>query len=337
MLRYANPPPPPSSRAARPPRVDRVKTCPSLLRVFVKAGAHHADTEFSTTHLPTRDERQVYTWRDSTLREILNLVRDADPALRASTQPLARFSVRIVYWDANADRYTSQEIAVIQNRDLLQSPPSGGPARQGSNLSSSNPRLDRTLADAKLVVGDFLDIAYIAPEVNLAPNQTIAQPAAGPSSVLPGRAGPSAAPGHGANGHVFGRKDDSTWGAGAGGRVQGAGHARVPPPRSGPNQWGSTSQRGPYGAPPPRHGPPQDQGWGARRAPPVPAVGGRSFESRDRPPPPSRRQMSRSPSPARNGRNGYDRPPHRRTPSPSRRSASPPPRRVDDADDVMRD
>lgn len=280
MHRYAQSQQPP--RAARPPRVDRVKTCPSLLRVFVKAGSHHADSEFSTNQLPTRDEHQVYTWRDSTVREILNLVRDADPALRATTLPLARFSVRVVYWDANADRYTSQEIAVVQNRDLLQPPVTGGAAhRQGPPPpGSANPRLDRTLADAKLVVGDFLDIAYIAPDSVIS---AAAPPMAGPSAGHIGsRAGPPpVAPGHGANGHVFGRRDASTWGASASGRPQqapSAGGARAPLPRSGPNQWGAAGQRGPSSGPP-RHGPPQDQGWGPRRSS---ATGGRSFEDRDR-------------------------------------------------------
>lgn len=276
MHRHAQSQQPP--RAARPLRVDRVKTCPSLLRVFVKAGSHHADSEFSTNQLPTRDEHQVYTWRDSTVREILNLVRDADPALRATTLPLARFSVRVVYWDANANRYTSQEVAVVQNRDLLQPP--AGAHRQGPSPGSTNPRLDRTLADAKLVVGDFLDIAYIAPDPVIS---AAAPPMAGPSAGLVGsRAGPpSVAPGHGANGHVFGRRDASTWGASAGGRPQqvpSAGGARAPLPRSGPNQWGAPGQRGPSSGPP-RHGPPQDQGWGPRRSS---ATGGRSFEDRDR-------------------------------------------------------
>ncbi|GAA5873518.1 hypothetical protein JCM3774_000037 [Rhodotorula dairenensis] len=335
MHRYARGPPPPRPQAPRPIKVDRVKACPSLLRVFVKAGSHHADTDFSTNHLPTRDECQVYTWRDSTVREVLNLVRDADPTLRATTLPLARFSVRIVYWDANADRYTSQEIAVANLRDLLQPPGPVGASRQGPQQGTTNPRLDRTLADAKLVVGDFLDIAFIAPEVH-APPAAAAVPRGGPSTVPPGvRTGSQAAPGHGANGPVFGRRDDSTWGPSAGGRPppSSAGTARAPLPRSGPAQWGAASQRGPYG-PPGRHAPPQDQGWGPRR-PSHSHPGGHSFESRDRPPPPVRRRSSRSPSPVRNG---YDRPPHRRSPSPVRRSASPPPRRrVDDTDDLMRD
>lgn len=280
MHRYAHGPPPPRSQAPRPLRVDRVKTCPSLLRVFVKSGSHHADADFSTNQLPTRDEHQVYTWRDSTVREVLNLVRDADPALRATTLPLARFSVRIVFWDANTDRYTSQEIAVANLRDLLHPSGAAGASRQGPAPATTNARLDRTLADAKFVVGDFLDIAFIAPEVN-APAAAV--PKAGPSVVPPtARAGSHGAPGHGSNGHGFGRRDDSTWGHGAVGRPPSASasSARAPLPRSGPNQWGAVGQRGPHGGPS-RPGPPQDQGWGARRNSGAHA-GGRTFEHRDR-------------------------------------------------------
>ncbi|POY76005.1 hypothetical protein BMF94_0728 [Rhodotorula taiwanensis] len=276
----------PPQGALPPVRVDRIKTCPSLLRVFVKAGSHHADTEFSTTYLPTRDEAQIYTWRDSTLREILHLVRDADPSLRTSTLPLARYSIRIVFWDSNADRYTSSEIAVINNRDLFQSQTGRG----GHGNVPPNPRLDRTLADAKFVVGDFLDIAYILaepivpPSIGGTPATGVPGPAARPGLGGPGRANgfPGATGVHGGmNGGgaaSVGRRDDSTWAApSAGGRPPPhlAG-PRVPPPRGAGPQWGPPSRNGPPGRNLP---PPQDQGWGPRRGS---ATGGRPFEDRDR-------------------------------------------------------
>ncbi|GAA5993799.1 hypothetical protein JCM11641_006067 [Rhodosporidiobolus odoratus] len=317
MNRYAA-----SAAPPRPPKIDREKTCPSLLRVFVKTGVHHQDVDFSISSLPTSDEHQVYTWsvpctssfatnrplilpihmyrRDTTLREVLALLREADPSLRSS--PLARYSLRLVFWDADADRFKSEELATIAAKDLLSSASAGGRGVY------SNPRLDRTLADAKFVVGDFLDVACLgtAPAVPQAASVPPSAPQSGygprGAAVGPGpqfappphsRGGPPGARGgppvgfSGARGGPGGRRDDTTWApvsrGGPGGR------AAPYPPRGG-------------GAGGPVEGRVADQGWGRRRP----------SASDDRPPPPRRRD-SRSVSPDRQ---------RRRSPSYSR---SPPP------------
>ena len=43
------------------PAVDREKTCPLLLRVFVGKRGHHRTEEFQRGRLP-EDELQMYTW-----------------------------------------------------------------------------------------------------------------------------------------------------------------------------------------------------------------------------------------------------------------------------------
>lgn len=105
--------PPPSPRINAPvrrlnenlrmkPRIDRSTTCPFLLRVYVSMGDHHPVEEFqqllhpptekaidtgrsnvnasspcsSSAALSSEAELQVYTWRDASLREIVDLVKD---------------------------------------------------------------------------------------------------------------------------------------------------------------------------------------------------------------------------------------------------------------------
>ncbi|GAA5843652.1 hypothetical protein JCM11251_006396 [Rhodosporidiobolus azoricus] len=321
MSRYAAPPP--AARGPlRPPKVDREKTCPSLLRVFVKNGAHHQDTDFGVSTLPTADEHQLYTWRDTTLREILLLLRDVDPSLRST--PAARFSLRLVFWDADKERFRSEELAVIAAKDLTPtSSGAGGGAHAGAPRGNyTNPRLDRTLADAKFVVGDYLSVAHLGtPAAPPVPAPVVAPVGFG------GRpAGPRGGPAFGASGPQYappphlrgGGPPLPTGPAGGRGGFGGApAGPRGPPAGRRDDTWAPVQRGGGGGGRGGFNGRSADQGWGKRR-PSEPEGAG------DRPPPPRRRD-SRSRSPAR-----------RRSPSYTR-SPPPPPRR-DSRDDVdMRD
>ncbi|GAA5944578.1 hypothetical protein JCM1841_006129 [Sporobolomyces salmonicolor] len=353
MSRYA-PLPVPTRGPPRTPKVDREKTCPFLLRVFVRDAVHHPDTAFSTTTLPTQDEHQVYVWsapssrslsprtaltpgshtrRDSTIREILVLLRDASPTFRAS--PLARYSLRLVFWDAQQDRFTSQDLASVSVRELVSGPgPAGsrGDRPAAHRASSSTSRLDKTLAEAKFVIGDYLDVAQILPHhaggPPSAPGPAPAAARAGPPFAVRGTA---AAQGGFGGGPPFGPPGRGGLGGGFGPR------GAMPPPRAdtwarpppvaggppaargaqnGPAQWGprgggaGAAAAGGRGGAPSR--PPQDQGWGNRRRP--------SPSEHEDHPEPRRRRDSRSLSPA------VRRPSSR---SPSR--SPPPPRRRDSA------
>ncbi|BGP37617.1 Histone deacetylase complex subunit sap18 [Rhodotorula kratochvilovae] len=330
--------PPPADHRPRVPRVDRTKVSPSLLRVFVRTGAHHPDAEFTVDRLPVADELQLYTWRDSTLRELLHLLRDASPPLRA--HPLAKYSLRLVFFDPETSLYKSSDLALISARDLLlpsaapPAPPQGArshlpPAAHGAQ------RLDRTLAEAKYIVGDLLDVALLLPD---APAPALG-PGAPPGTL--GVAGPfgirgaAAGGGRGGFGAPGGRGGPPGMGMGMGPGARrpdtwapAPAHARPPHVRGG----GPPHMRGGPGAGGPRGGaaPPADQGWGGARrrsdAGGAGGPGGGGSDGRDRPPhvpPPARRRSSRS-----------------RSPGPRRDARSPPPprRRRDDDDDVpMRD
>ncbi|XP_061347759.1 histone deacetylase complex subunit SAP18 isoform X2 [Gastrolobium bilobum] len=130
-------PPPPLSR----PRllqdpVDREKTCPLLLRVFTKIGGHHTMEDFAVRGKEPKDEVQIYTWKDATLRELTDLVKEVAPAARRRN---AKLSFAFVFPDKN------------------------GRFKVGKTLSFGNGRLDdgKALAELGFEIGDYLDVAIL--------------------------------------------------------------------------------------------------------------------------------------------------------------------------------
>lgn len=76
---------------------NREKTCPFLLRIFQKMGGFHGLDAFKERGKePVDNELQVYTWPDVTLRELVDLVKDVEPAARESN---ARLQFKLVYPD----------------------------------------------------------------------------------------------------------------------------------------------------------------------------------------------------------------------------------------------
>ncbi|PLW17052.1 hypothetical protein PCANC_11872 [Puccinia coronata f. sp. avenae] len=150
-----------ADRSSRITTVDREKTCPFLLRVFVKPGSHHdLERHYQVPdRLPVSDECQLYAWKDTTLREICLQLLDSNPSIK-SNLPL-KFSIRLVYLDAPRDlgnsshnaplaRYKSQDVGTIFCRDLAR-PASAAPT---SSLKS--------LQDVRFCVGDLVDVALIS-------------------------------------------------------------------------------------------------------------------------------------------------------------------------------
>ncbi|CAN1236696.1 Histone deacetylase complex subunit SAP18 [Linum grandiflorum] len=100
---------PPLSRGPPPlPPVDREKTCPLLLRVFTKIGGHHGKEEFQVRGKEPKDEVQIYTWKDATLRELTDLVKEVAPAARRRDAVL---SFAFAYPDKNG-RFVVREVGL---------------------------------------------------------------------------------------------------------------------------------------------------------------------------------------------------------------------------------
>ncbi|XWS77146.1 hypothetical protein CRYUN_Cryun01aG0236600 [Craigia yunnanensis] len=146
LKRQSGRPLPPSARGPPPPPrlrfepVDREKTCPLLLRVFTKIGGHHSKEDFAVRGKEPKDEVQIYTWKDATLRELTDLVKEVAPAARRRD---ARLSFAFVYPDKNG-RFVVREV--------------------GKTFSYGNGRrLDdnKTLGELSFEIGDYLDVAIM--------------------------------------------------------------------------------------------------------------------------------------------------------------------------------
>uniref|UniRef100_A0A7S2JYY5 RanBP2-type domain-containing protein n=1 Tax=Zooxanthella nutricula TaxID=1333877 RepID=A0A7S2JYY5_9DINO len=117
-------------------RLDRVKTCPFLLRVFHKIGGHHGLEAFAVRGKePVDDELQVYTWPDVTMRELADLIKDVAPEARL---PNAKLHFRLVYPD-KAGKSVMTELGQVS-------------AKRG-------PDDDKALAATKFQTGDLLALA----------------------------------------------------------------------------------------------------------------------------------------------------------------------------------
>ncbi|CAA2969110.1 Hypothetical predicted protein [Olea europaea subsp. europaea] len=136
------PPPPPAAKPG--PRfepVDREKTCPLLLRVFTKVGGHHTDGEFAVRGKEPKDEVQIYTWMDATLRELTDLVKEVAPEARRRD---AILSFAFVYPDKRG-RFVVREVGRTFSYPNGRRPDSGS----------------KSLSELCFQIGDYLDVAIL--------------------------------------------------------------------------------------------------------------------------------------------------------------------------------
>jgi len=120
--------------------VDREKTCPLLLRVFLSNGRHHSTNEYLRANVPS-NELQVYTWTDATLKELTALVKEVNPESRRKG---TYFDFALVFPDMRNGSYRMRDI--------------------GSTCSGVKGVDDsKTLSDCRFQIGDYLDIAIQSP------------------------------------------------------------------------------------------------------------------------------------------------------------------------------
>ncbi|EFJ11264.1 hypothetical protein SELMODRAFT_158899 [Selaginella moellendorffii] len=138
------PRPPRMPHAGRaPPRltVDREKTCPLLLRVFTKLGEHHSVEDFAVRGKEPKEEVQIYTWKDATLRELTELVKEVAPAARKRD---AKLSFAFVYPDRRGRNIVRTVGTTVASHSM----------RRGHDD-------DKMLQDLGFQIGDFLDVAIL--------------------------------------------------------------------------------------------------------------------------------------------------------------------------------
>ena len=120
--------------------IDREKTCPLLLRVFLSKGRPHQISEYARDRLPP-NELQIYTWCDASLDELSGLVKEVNPDARTKG---TTFDFRLVHPDHRSPHYRFRDI--------------------GSTTSGvKGPDDNKTLASLNFVIGDYLDVHVVLP------------------------------------------------------------------------------------------------------------------------------------------------------------------------------
>ncbi len=88
--------------------VDRTKVCPCLLRCFYKVNGAYLDQDYSQNQVP-KQETIIYTWRDATLKEIVDLLKEGIPTVREKG---LTFIFSLVYPDRSG-KYVLRKVYLI--------------------------------------------------------------------------------------------------------------------------------------------------------------------------------------------------------------------------------
>lgn len=180
--------------------IDRQNTTPFHLKLFYRQNAFHHLSDFPIpspgNHAPPLPAHlEIYTWHSCTLRELSQLLTTALPSQLPDPAAGTRLCFRLIYPDtrgAAADgrgRYLSKDMGSVilgasdrkeENNDSREN--GGAPGRRRFQEDDA----DKTLADARFVIGDYIDCAILPP----LEDGSVAPPISGrgtvPSSALGG-------------------------------------------------------------------------------------------------------------------------------------------------------
>ncbi|KAI1164231.1 hypothetical protein F5B18DRAFT_671184 [Nemania serpens] len=142
--------------------MDRHTTSPFTLQLFYRTGAFHRPDEFATDALPPY--LTLHTWPDCTLDELAHHVAAADGNLLPDPAIGTRLAFRLIFQDTrgaiSANKYTVKELGSVVIGD-------GGPGLDPEDvdaehdLDDTDP--DKSLGDARFVVGDYISCAILPP------------------------------------------------------------------------------------------------------------------------------------------------------------------------------
>ncbi|KAK8194427.1 hypothetical protein M8818_007618 [Zalaria obscura] len=164
-------------------KIDRTTTTPFLLRLYYRQSAFHSPAEFHTVPPPPQLQNasmQIYTWPTCTLAELTSLVTSALPQLLPSPAVGTRIGYRLVFPDTRSvgqansgegqGRWLSKELgSVVVGQNA------GGGGEEGrdgddegneedpAGLGPLTGDADKTLADARFVIGDYISCAIFPP------------------------------------------------------------------------------------------------------------------------------------------------------------------------------
>ncbi|KAL9623025.1 MAG: hypothetical protein Q9160_002744 [Pyrenula sp. 1 TL-2023] len=163
------------SSPAPKPSIDRQNTTPFHLKLFYRPSGFHTLSDFpvpttSDPSPPLPQHLQIYTWYSCSLSELSHLLTSALPDLLPNPTVGTRLSFRLVYPDTRPPlpsmppdtkgRYTSKEMGSVVVAPSVEN----GNDNSGSvPLNLRGEDLDKTLHDARFVIGDFIDCAIFPP------------------------------------------------------------------------------------------------------------------------------------------------------------------------------
>ncbi|KAJ5038304.1 uncharacterized protein L3040_007170 [Drepanopeziza brunnea f. sp. 'multigermtubi'] len=172
-----------------PSKLDRETNTPFLLRLFYRNGAFHNPSDFSpTSELPPHV--QIYTWPSCTLRELSHLLTSALPSLLPEPAIGTRLSYRLLYPDTRSTgsgsapgppKYVTKELGSViigeGGPGILPDEEETGIARGGQMTGPLGGEPEKTLQDARFVIGDYVCCAIVPPM----DNGRVGPPPTGPS------------------------------------------------------------------------------------------------------------------------------------------------------------
>ncbi|KAH8663497.1 Sin3 associated polypeptide p18-domain-containing protein [Tricladium varicosporioides] len=162
--------------AAAPAKIDRQITTPFHLKLFYRNGGFHRLDEFNPqSELPAHV--QIYTWQSCTLRELSHLLTSALPSLLPDPAIGTRLAFRLIFPDTRSPgpgtgpgRFMTKDLGSIIIGDggpgIL---PEGEEAEIVEGGAVSGPlggEPDKTLMDARFVIGDYVSCAILPPLAN---------------------------------------------------------------------------------------------------------------------------------------------------------------------------
>ncbi|KAI0123865.1 Sin3 associated polypeptide p18 [Xylariales sp. AK1849] len=155
--------------------MDRRANPPFALRLFYRTGAFHRPDEFTTSNLPPN--LIIHTWPDCTLTELSHHLASS-PSSNTPILPTpaigTRLSFRLVFHDtrgaaprpgphphnSSSSRFMAKDLGSVVIGD-------GGPGLDPSDIHATKERestdADKTLAEARFVVGDYISVAILPP------------------------------------------------------------------------------------------------------------------------------------------------------------------------------
>jgi len=163
--------------------IDRQKTTPFLLHFCYRSNAFHSLSDFpvptSSNTRPTLPAHlQMYTWMSCTLRELAHLLTTALPGVLPEPAVGTRLSFRLVYPDTRVDvtrgpgrlggeegrgRYTTREVGSVVITAPDRANGHGDERMEGDDWELGGEDSEKTLAEARFVIGDFIDCAIFPP------------------------------------------------------------------------------------------------------------------------------------------------------------------------------